>query len=137
MSQKNVEAIKRGIDAFNRGDWDAALEEFADDAVWVAIFAPVTGERSLYGRDAIKQSWEAAAEVFGGGGTYRAEPLEFRDLGAGTVLVSLRLIGRGTASDVEIDTRFAQLWTLRQGKPVRVDSYADVAEALDAAGLSE
>jgi hypothetical protein len=54
----------------------------------------------------------------------------------GHVLVSLRLI-RGTASDVEIDTRVAQLWTIRQGKPVRVDSYADVAAALDAAGLPE
>jgi len=38
---------------------------------------------------------------------------------------------------VEVETEFAQLWTLRGSLAVRLDSYADVAEALEAAGLSE
>jgi len=26
MSQEQIDALKRGFEAFNRGDWDAALE---------------------------------------------------------------------------------------------------------------
>jgi len=136
MSQDHVDLIKRGMEAFNRRDWDAALELVAEDAVWTAYFATVEGERSRYGRAAIRRTWETAAEVFGGD-AYKIEPRELRDLGGGTILVRLGLSGRGTASGVEVETEFAQLWTLRWGLAVRVDSYADVAEALEAAGLSE
>ena len=31
MSQENVEIIKAGIDAYNRGDWEAALGHMASD----------------------------------------------------------------------------------------------------------
>jgi hypothetical protein len=33
--------------------------------------------------------------------------------------------------------RFAQVWTLRDGKAIRMQMYASVAEALEAVGLSE
>jgi ketosteroid isomerase-like protein len=137
MSQEQIDSVIRGFEAFNRGDWDAALEGFAEDVVQTAYFAPVAGERSLYGRAAIKRAWEAASEVFGGGGTYRVEPQDFRDLGGGVILVPVRLSGRGTASGVETETEIAQLWTIRQGRVVRIDQYPDVAEALEATGLSE
>ena len=136
MSQDHVDLIKGGMEAFNRRDWDAALELIAEDAVWTTYFGTVAGERSRYGRAAIRQAWEAAAEVFGGN-AYKVEPRELRDLGGGTILVRVRLSGQGTASGVEVETEYAQLWTLRWGLAVRVDSYADVAEALEAAGLSE
>jgi ketosteroid isomerase-like protein len=137
MSQEQIDALKRGFESFNRGDWDAALEGFAEDVVQTAYFAPVTGERSLHGRAALKRAWEAASAVFGGGGTYRVEPQDFRDLGGGVILVPVRLSGRGRASGVETETELAQLWTFRQGRVVRIDQYADVTEALEATGLSE
>jgi ketosteroid isomerase-like protein len=137
MSQEQIDALKRGFESFNRGDWDAALEGFAEDVVQTAYFAPVTGERSLHGRAALKRAWEAASEVFGGGGTYRVEPQDFRDLGGGVILVPVRLSGRGRASGVETETELAQLWTFRQGRVVRIDQYADVTEALEATGLLE
>ena len=136
MSQDHVDLIKRGMEAFNRRDWDAALELIAEDAVWTTYFGTLDGERSRYGRAAIREAWEAAAEVFGGD-VYKVEPREFRDLGGGTILVRVRLSGQGTASGVEVETEFAQLWTLRGGLAVRVDSYTDVAKALEAAGGSE
>ncbi|CAN5141655.1 hypothetical protein BH24ACT23_BH24ACT23_01240 [soil metagenome] len=136
MSRDHVDLLKRGMEAFNRRDWDAALKLVAEDAVWTTYFGTVEGERSRFGRAAIRRAWEAAAEVFGGD-VYRIEPREFRDLGGGTILARVRLSGRGTASGVEVETEYAQLWTLRWGLAVRVDSYADVAEALEAAGLSE
>ena len=136
MSEKNVDLIKRGMALFNRKDWDAAIQLVAEDAVWRTFFGSVAGQKSRYGRADIRQSWEDAAAVLGGD-TYQAEPREFRDLGGGTILVRVVLSGRGTASGVDVQAEYVQLWTVRHGLAVRVESYATVAEALEAVGLSE
>src|SRR5215212_9358935 len=136
MSDRDVDLIKRGMALFNRNDWDAAIQLVAEDAVWRTYFGSVAGQKSRYGREAIRQSWEDAAEVFGGD-LYQAEPLEFRDLGGGTVLVRAVLSGRGSASGVDVEAELVQLWTLRNGLAVRIDSYATIAEALEAAGVTE
>jgi ketosteroid isomerase-like protein len=134
MSEETLDLIKRGMALFNRKDWDAAIQLVAEDAVWRTYFGSVAGESSRYGRAAIKQSWEEASAVFGGD-SYQIQPQEFRDLGGGTVLVRVVLSGRGTASGADVEAEFAQLWTVRQGLAARVDSYATVTEALEAAGL--
>ena len=136
MPEKTVDLIKRGMTLFNRKDWDAAIQLVAEDAVWKTYFGNVAGESSRFGRDAIKQSWEEAEAVFGGD-SYQIQPQEFRDLGGGTILVRVVLSGQGTASGADVEAEYAQLWTVRQGLAARVDSYATVAEALDAAGLPE
>lgn len=136
MSQETLDLIKRGMTLFNRKDWDAAIQLVAEDAVWKTYFGSVAGESSRYGREAIKQSWTEAEAVFGGD-SYQIEPQEFRDLGGGTILVRVVLSGRGTVSGADVEAEYAQLWTVRQGLAARVDSYATVAEALDAAGLSQ
>jgi len=136
MSQDHIDVIKRGLEAFNRGDWDSAVEHLAEDAVWSGYLASVDGSKSLFGREAIKKAWSDQSEALGRE-EFRAEAQEFRDLGAGTVLVSIRLLGRGTESGLPIEINYVQLWTLRDGLGVRVDSYGAEAEALEAAGQSE
>jgi ketosteroid isomerase-like protein len=133
MSETNVDLIKRGMALFNVKDWDGAIQFVAEDAVWRTYFGSLDGESSRYGRDAIKKSWVEAAEVFGAA-AYRVEPKEFRDLGGGTVLVRVVLSGRGTASGADVEAEVVQLWTIREGLTVRVDSYATVAKALEAVG---
>ena len=136
MSQENVEVIEIGMAAFNRGDWDAALAVLAEDVVWVPFLAAVENEGSLYGHAAIRQTWEAQREVFGGD-AFGVEASGIRDLGGGTVLTPVRISGRGATSGAEIAAEYALLWTLRGGLVVRVDSYANEADALQAVGLSE
>jgi ketosteroid isomerase-like protein len=41
------------------------------------------------------------------------------------------------ASSAGIDRRTASIYTIRDGRAVRIDNYLDPAEALEAAGLSE
>ena len=48
-----------------------------------------------------------------------------------------RHIARGKESGVPIEHEIGDLFTLRDGKIVRYDSYWNRAEALEAAGLSE
>ena len=136
MSQAHIDVIERGLEAFNRGDWDAAAENLAEDAVWTAYLASVDGEKSLFGREAIKKAWDAQREALGRE-EFRAEARNVRDLGAGTVLASIRILGRGTASGVPIQIDYVQLWTFRDGLGARVDNYETEADALAAAGLAE
>jgi ketosteroid isomerase-like protein len=69
---------------------------------------------------------------------YRMVPEEFIDAGGDQVLVFSREGGRGKGNGAEVQTNpTARLWTLRDGKAIRMESYWDRAEALEAAGLSE
>jgi ketosteroid isomerase-like protein len=55
---------------------------------------------------------------------------------AGDQVVTLvRQVGRGRLSGAEVEQRFAQLWTVRGGKIVRMEMYTDKETALEAAGL--
>ena len=67
---------------------------------------------------------------------YRMVPEEFIDAGDDEVLVFSREGGRGRGSGAEVETHpTAHLWTLRDGKAIRMRSYWERSDALDAAGL--
>ena len=136
MSQEHVELIRRGFEAFNRGDWDAALEIVAEDVVWGAYLAAMDGERAIHGHESLRRTWQAQRDDLGGD-DFKAEARDIRDLGAGSLLVKLRAMGRGSASGVPVQVEYVQLWTFRGGLVVRLDNYASEAEALQAAGLKE
>ena len=69
---------------------------------------------------------------------YRMTPEEFIDAGSDQVLVFSREGGRGRGSGAEVVTQpTAHLWTIRNGKAIRLRSYWERSEALKAAGLSE
>lgn len=53
------------------------------------------------------------------------------------VVVAIRDGGRMRGSDKEITSRYCHVWTLRDGKVVRLSSHTDKAGALKAVGLSE
>ena len=65
-------------------------------------------------------------------------PEEFIDAGDDQVLVFSREGGRGRGSGAEVMTQpTAHLWTIRNGRAVRMQSYWERTEALEAAGLTE
>jgi ketosteroid isomerase-like protein len=51
------------------------------------------------------------------------------------VFVAARFRASGRASGVEVDTCLYEVYTVRDGKVLRIDEYAHRAEALEAAGL--
>ena len=51
--------------------------------------------------------------------------------------MTIHVRARGAASGIEVDARSHQVYTLRDGKLVRMDEFLVRDEALDAAGLSE
>jgi ketosteroid isomerase-like protein len=54
-----------------------------------------------------------------------------------TVVYTARMRERGRASGVEVTTRIALVWKLREGKIIRLTVYQTSDEALKAAGLAE
>ena len=66
----------------------------------------------------------------------RYELEEAIDVGDGRLLALVRIRGRGKGSGVGVDTRLAHLWTVRDGKAVRMQAFTDRDEARRAAGLA-
>jgi ketosteroid isomerase-like protein len=60
---------------------------------------------------------------------FTVELLEVEELG-GHVLVSMRQRGRGKASGAEVDHPFTHVWTLRDGRATRLQSFAHRDDAV-------
>ena len=135
MSEENVEAFKRAIEAYNRRDIDAFLEEIDPKVEWRgALQALLESEVTVYrGHDGVRQ-WvrdidEALAEI-------RLDLPEIRDLGDRIVALG-RLRARGTASGAETESPFGCVVEWKNGKATRLRSFLSHDAALEAAGLEE
>ena len=135
MSQDNVEAFKRAIEAYNRRDIDAFLEQIDAEVEWHgALQALLESKGTEYrGHEGVRQ-WvrdidEALADI-------RLELPDIRDLGERIVAIG-RLRARGKASGAETESPFGCVVEWRDGKATRLVSFLSQAEALDAAGLRE
>ena len=60
---------------------------------------------------------------------FTVELIEVEELG-GHVLASMRQRGRGKASGAEVDHRFTHVWTLRDGRATKLQSFADHEDAV-------
>lgn len=132
MSQENVEVVKRFVEAWNAGDLDAAVAWIGRDCV--ATFPPEVPEPGPFvGRDAIR-GW---AEQFRGAWDTMAIQIAEIQEQADNVICFLHISYRGKRSDIEVDSRDAHVFSIRDGVIVRWRNFNDRAEALEAAGLRE
>src|SRR5436190_19015716 len=133
MSQENVEAVRRGYDAFNRRDLDAFLS-FMDPEVEFAVrFIDMEDRPYLRGHDGMREWWRGVLAVFP---DFKIEVLEARELGD-FVIAAVRLSGHGVDSGVPFDEAAWQAIKGREGKAIWWQTFRSEAEALEAAGLGE
>jgi ketosteroid isomerase-like protein len=126
MSQENVEKARAFIDAYNRRDFDAAVEFFHPEVEWV--LPAQQRSDSCTGPDEVKRFWEGIDETFD---ELRLDPQEFLDAGD-QVAVRLRHHGRGKGSGLELDEElYHQVSTFRDGVMVRIEYFDDWGEALE------
>jgi ketosteroid isomerase-like protein len=132
MSQENVEKARDFIEAYNRRDFDAAVESFDPEIEWV--LPERQSSDSCRGPDEIKRFWIGLDETFD---ELSLVPQEYVDAGD-YVATRLRHYGRGKRSGIEIDEEmYHQVATFRGGRMVRIEYFGEWSEALKAAGLSE
>ena len=132
MSQENLEIVRRGIEAFNRRDFDVALRYVAPDATFDMSHSRGPDAGLYVGHDAIRRFWTDMTEPFE---RHTMIPDEFIAHGEHVVVpLTARLTGRGR---IEVEGRGAPVATLRDGRLVRWTMYQDRDEALKAVGLEE
>jgi len=135
MSQENVKAFKRGLEAGNRGDVETLLQELDPAVEWhSALHALLGGEQTVFrGHDGVREMLRDLNDAFD---EIQIEMSEIRDLGDGLVAIG-RTRTRGKASGVETDTPLAFVTEIRNGKTISIQAYLDPRQALEAVGLSE
>jgi hypothetical protein len=133
MSQENVELIRQVFEVFNSEDIEQIVA-LTDAELVVEIPSEVSAEPDTYhGAEGIRRyfsSFQDAMEEI------RFEPERLWDAGD-SVVVALLLTAKGRRTAISVEQRTAGIWTLRDGKVVRVRAFASPAEALRAAGVAE
>ena len=131
MSQENVEIVRRGYDHYNRTG--EAEYDVLDPEVVYDVSRRTFDPRVYHGHQGVREFVALIREQWA---TMRLEPQDFVD-SEDTVVVSIRLVGVGKESGVETTADAAHVWTFRDGKIIRQTTFQTMAEALEAAGLSE
>jgi ketosteroid isomerase-like protein len=136
MSQENVETISAMFAIVNERGVGAATEAFGDLLAPDFALEEAAGlpdPEAYTGREAFIENMAKLEESFE---ELRMEPVEIVDLGE-KVIVLVSMSGRGQGSGVPVETTFAQLWSLRDGKAVSLRDFATKTKALEAVGLSD
>src|SRR5215210_4253467 len=125
MSQAEIEALRAVYEAISRGDWDDALRDAGPDFEFIPPDQnPIAG--TYRGREAVRgffaELWAAFEEVTIEPGQF----LEADDL----IVVSLHMTLSPSDSGAKVEMRVTHLWTMRNGRPVRVKVFLGREEAL-------
>jgi ketosteroid isomerase-like protein len=134
MSEETLANLRRGYEAFNRGDASAAMDLATPDVEWgtTGTFPGLVGvyrgpEAIPRWMDTIRSAWEK----------FEVTPDEVVRDEADVLVVAELERGRGRGSGVEIEIRVFSVYSFRQGKVRRRQAFTEREEALEAAGLSE
>jgi|SRR5215211_3027594 len=130
MSETNVEIIRRGYEAWNRGDLDH-IRRVTDDSFEWREASEVPGASTRRGRAEFERYLRSFRHFWR---EFEFEPIEIRDAGDRVLAIVVER-GRSARGDLEVSQRFVHVWTLRNGKAVRLEGFYDEGEALEAAGL--
>jgi ketosteroid isomerase-like protein len=133
MSQENVEVVRGVYDALDSGDVGRALSAIDPEVVWDLSNHSWPGDDQYFGHEGIV---EVLSEWMGAFEDYTIKPERFIDAGDRVVVIQ-RETARHKGTDTGIDRRQASVYTMRDGKAVRIDHYLDIPKALEAADVQE
>jgi ketosteroid isomerase-like protein len=131
VSKDDVETIRRGFTLFNRGQFDAALEQvFHPEIEIVPGVGPLLGVERIRGRDRVRRFW--TEDLPAGFDDFRVEAVSYEDLGD-IVLVESRYQARGPASGMDIEQTFISVYRFADGLIRRIEDHPTREAALAAA----
>ena len=129
---ENVEVALALVDAWNRGDREAFISLWDEQAVFYPLRAQLEGE-AYRGHDGLDRFITGLTDEWA---DVRFEIDETRAARDRVVGIG-RFRARGRASGVEIDVPLGVFTRVRRGKIVCTRLFSEPADALEAAGLSE
>ena len=128
-SGSNEQTVERLMEAWGRGDFDAAAEYVHPEIEfdWSRSMAPFSGV--YHGHAGLRAYWEASWEAWGEFKPQIEEAIDCGDEG----LITVNLVrARGESSGLEISARGAMLWTFRDGRIIGATLFQDKQDALRA-----
>jgi ketosteroid isomerase-like protein len=130
LSAKNVEIVRRSMQAFARGDLDAFLADHDPDTEWRTA-ADEPNPETYRGHGGVRRFAAEISEAWTGrlDDVMRFE--DFIDLGD-WVVVPWRARLQGRSSGIEVDVRETYAVRVEDGRIVRVHEYRTTEEAIEA-----
>jgi ketosteroid isomerase-like protein len=126
--ETSSELVSQIVEALNRGDIDGMLARMHPDFEWTPLEASPVAQ--VYrGHEQVRRYVEDWLR------TFDSLRLELEDLteAGDRVVAMVDGRGRGRGSGLEIETRFCQVWTIRDGAAVAMEEHATLEEALSRA----
>ena len=136
MSQEDVAVVERMIEAFRRGDSDAAFACIAQDVRWdpsVPDMMVVDESGDLGGHESVRRFFR---RWLGTWTDYSYEQLELVDAGDGKVVSVFVERGTGKGSGLRVEKTLAGVYEVRDGLVSSWKRYPGRDEAYRAAGLT-
>ena len=130
MSEETIELARQGYRHFNEvGEFDSAFISPECEFDLSNAMPDVRPFRGLDQANAVLREWTEAFEDF------RVEADRFLEAPGDRLVVFVRNTARleGTADPIE--NHFVHVFTMRDGRAVRMEGYIDEDKALEAAGL--
>jgi ketosteroid isomerase-like protein len=129
MSQENVEVVLDQFAATNERDFPRAMSLYAEDVVLVVPSDASLEAGTFSGREDVGRWFGDWFKTFEPG--YHFDIDEARDFGDVALLVATHR-GRGRVSGIEVHAEMGYVYTVREGKIVRVELFRTPAQALEA-----
>jgi ketosteroid isomerase-like protein len=131
--RENIEAIRAGVEAFRRGDFEAVLTLLDEDVeVYMPTELPNSG--TYRGHDGYRQwvaQWLEAWEGFD------LEIEQIEPVGQTHVVSRTHQTARGKGSGIPVEMWIAYMWDVRDGRAIAMHLYATWEEAVEVAKRRE
>jgi ketosteroid isomerase-like protein len=123
MAEGNADLI-RGVYGFNWAAVDDRRRGLAAASEVMALelearISPEVGDRTLHGLEGFAVFVEGLEEDFS---EFRYQPEKFDEVSPEQLLVTGQIQARGRRSNMPLAAPFGHLWTLRDGKAVKVEA---------------
>jgi uncharacterized protein len=123
-----ADLVRALYEAINARDYEAGFALLDEDFEWLEPEQTLLSGNHR-GFDEVRQAIEVQLEVWE---EFTIEPEEFHEVGD-RVAVPIRQRARGGSSGVEIEIRIGHLWTIHEGKIVRLEVFPAREDARKAA----
>jgi ketosteroid isomerase-like protein len=137
MSQENVDMIRGVYEAAATRDKAKPLAALCDPGIELDVsqagWGDLTGQDLYHGHDGLRTLFK---EWYGAWDNYEDHLEDLIDAGDKVVAV-VTSRGHGQASGVPVELKTPAVWTIHNGKIVRVAWFQTPAQALEAAGLRQ
>jgi ketosteroid isomerase-like protein len=131
VSSENVEIVRTAMESFNLDGVDAIADQISPDFETTTPPSLSVEPDTYRGPEGVRRwfdAWEGTMDEV------RFDVDELVDAGDRVIAVS-RMVARSHTTGIEVEQAVSLVWTLRDGRAVRLDPYATREEAARAAGL--